>query len=164
MKLYLVRHATAVDVAASDAERELTKDGRHEAKVDGKALVKLGVAVDQVLTSPLVRARQTAEIVAEALGLADKVAVLAELGNAHTTSALLRALGPWAKAQGLLLVGHMPSLADHLNLLIGAGVTANISFGKGTVGAVRLAQLRAGSGELHWFLRQKQIAAIAGDA
>jgi phosphohistidine phosphatase len=163
MKLYLIRHATAADVAASDAERELTKEGRHEAKVAGKALVKLGVAVDQVLTSPLVRARQTAEIIAGPLGLADRVAVLTELGNAHTTSALLRALGPWAKAQGLLLVGHMPSLADHLNLLIGAGMTANVSFGKGTVVAVRLAQLRVGGGELHCFMRQKQLAAIAGE-
>jgi phosphohistidine phosphatase len=164
MKLYLVRHATAVDVAASDAERALTKEGRHEAKVAGRALVKLGVAVDQVLTSPLVRARQTAETMAETLGLADRVHVMEELGNAHTTTSLLRALGPWARAQGLLLVGHMPSLADHLNLLIGAGMTANVSLGKGTVVAVRLGHLRIGGGELHWFLRQKQLAAIAGDA
>jgi len=67
MKLYLLRHATAVDVALSDAERELTREGREEARIAGAALAELGVKVSHILTSPLVRARQTAEIVAKVL-------------------------------------------------------------------------------------------------
>jgi phosphohistidine phosphatase SixA len=65
MKLYLLRHATAEDAAASDAARELTRDGREEARIAGQALVALGVKPDHILTSPLVRARQTADLVAK---------------------------------------------------------------------------------------------------
>jgi phosphohistidine phosphatase len=67
MKLYLLRHATAADMAPSDAKRELTHEGREEARIAGEALAKLGVRPSHVLSSPLTRARQTAEIAAKAL-------------------------------------------------------------------------------------------------
>jgi len=62
MKLYFVRHASASDISASDAARKLTNEGCEEARVAGKALVKLGAKPARIFSSPLVRARQTAEI------------------------------------------------------------------------------------------------------
>jgi phosphohistidine phosphatase len=161
MNLYLVRHGTASHVAPCDAERELTAEGRREAEIVGRALMKLGVVHDAILASPLVRARQTAEIIAERLGRPGTVMVVEELCNGHSTAALLRAVHPRGEEKGMVLVGHMPSLAEHLNLLIGATPTANTVFGTATAAAVRMTDWRQGAGELHWFLRQAQLAAIA---
>src|SRR6202043_1937585 len=94
MKLYLLRHATAVDVASSDAERELTREGREEARIAGAALTELGVKLSRILTSPLVRARQTAEIVAKVLKFPGDVEPLDELENSISTISLLKVLKP----------------------------------------------------------------------
>lgn len=161
MKLYLVRHAAASDIAPSDAERELTKEGREEARVAGAALVKLGAKPTQMLTSPLARARQTADIIAEQLAFDDEVAVFNELCNGRSTAVLVSALRQFEGARSMLLVGHMPSLADHLAVLIGAGNTAGLSFGKGSVACVEMAELAPGKGELRWLLRTKQLRLLA---
>src|ERR1017187_8054270 len=92
MKLHLVRHGTASSVAPTDAERELTSDGREEARIAGAALAELDVSASYILSSPLVRARQTAEIVAEALKLnKDDVALLDELAINTPPASLLKA-------------------------------------------------------------------------
>ena len=62
MKLYFLRHATATDLAPSDAERPLTAVGRDEARSAGSALARLGCECSHILSSPLVRARQTAGV------------------------------------------------------------------------------------------------------
>ena len=157
MKLYFLRHATASDVAPSDAERELTREGREEARIAGVALAKLGAKPNQVLTSPLVRARQTAELAAVELKFSDEVAVFDELRNGRSTAVLLRALKQFEGARELLLVGHMPSLADHVADLIGAANPAGLALGKGSLACIELVELRSAKGELRWFLRQKQL-------
>jgi len=162
MKLYLVRHATASDFATSDAERALTKDGRVEARIVGAALRRLKVAPAHIFSSPLVRAEQTAEIIAKELQFPGEVGTLVELTNGTPTAALLRALHPCHAPAALVLVGHMPSLAEHLAALIGAGRGDGLTFGKGGVACVELPELRAGRGELRWLLRQKQLRLIAG--
>jgi phosphohistidine phosphatase len=162
MKLYLLRHATAQDIAPSDAARELTQEGREEARIAGAALAKLGARTDHIFTSPLARARQTAELAGKALGFADEIVVLSELENGHTTASLLKALKPYAAVMELLLVGHMPDLAGHLAALLGADNAGNLALGKGSVACVELVALRAGTGRLRWLMRQRQLAEIAG--
>lgn len=162
MKLYLLRHATASEVAPSDAERPLTKEGKEEARIAGAALGRLEVLPDHIFSSPLLRAEQTARIVADELGLAGEAGTLAELTNGANTTALLRALHSCRDAGTLLLVGHMPSLAEHLAALIGAGHNASLTFGKGSIACIELPELRHGKGELRWLLRQKQLRLIAG--
>ncbi len=153
MKLYLVRHASASDVAPSDADRELTKEGREESRILGAALRKAGTKPEQILTSPLLRARQTADIIARELNFPDEVTACDELLNDHPLDKLLRAV----KAKETILVGHMPSLAEHLAGLLGSTNPAAFSMGKASVACVELATLRLGQGELRWFLRQKQL-------
>ncbi len=161
MKLYFIRHATAADFAASDAERELTKEGREEASVAGKALAKFGVKPDFILTSPLVRAHQTAALVAEEMKFSDELTTCDELCNDATTAQLLHAVKKLPAAKEVLLVGHMPSLAGHLGVLLGAENAAGLSFGKGTIACVEITDLRPGHGQLRWFLRQKQLRLLA---
>jgi len=155
MKLYFVRHASASAIAASDASRELTNEGCEEARVAGKALVKLGAKPSHLFTSPLVRARQTAEILGKELDSA--VETLDELRNDTSSSRLFRAIKTAGNEKEIVLVGHMPSVSDHVAYLIGAGSGAGLAFGKGSVALIEANELRAGGGELRWLVRQKQL-------
>jgi len=161
MKLYLLRHATAVDIAPSDAERELTREGREEARIAGDAFAEMGVKLSHILSSPLLRARQTAEITAKALEFPCDVEFLEELANNTTTAVLLKTLKPLAADGEILLVGHMPALSEHLAALIGAESAQAFPLGKASVACIELEQLRAGAGQLRWLMRQKQLREIA---
>ena len=161
MKLYILRHTTASDVAASDADRELTNEGQREARVAGDALAELGVKPKHIFSSPLVRARQTANLVAKALDFSGEAEVLDELKNGTPTGSLLKALKTYESANEVLLVGHIPSLSDHLAALIGAESAEGLPLGKGSVACVELQQLKAGAGQLRWLMRQKQLQGIA---
>ncbi len=160
MKLYLLRHATAVDVASSDAERELTPEGREEARVAGAALAELGVKLSHIFTSPLARARQTAAIVAKVLKFPDDVGSLHELENGESTTSLLKSLKPLSATDEILLVGHMPSLSEHLAVLIGAESAQAFPLGKASLACIESEQGRAGTGQLRWLMRQKQLREI----
>ncbi len=162
MKLYLLRHATAVDIASSDALRELTREGREEARIAGAALAELGVKLSHIFSSPLVRARQTAEITAKALKFPGKVEILDELENGPSTTSLLKALKSFSSPTEILLVGHMPSLSEHLAVLVGAESAEAFPLGKASVACIELEQWRAGAGQLRWLMRQKQLQEIAG--
>ena len=157
MKLYLVRHASASDIAPSDAERALTKEGREESRIVGAALLKAGTKPEQILTSPLLRARQTADIIAAELKFQNEVAVFDELNNGRSIAQLLRAIKDFDGAREIIIVGHMPSLAEHLAALLGSDNPAALSMGKASVACVEFNEPRAGHGELRWFLRQKQL-------
>ncbi len=161
MKLYFLRHATAVDVASSDAARELTKEGREEARIAGAALAELGVKPAHIVSSPLVRARQTAEIAAKQLKFAGDVEILDELANDTSTAALLKALKSRGNTGELLLVGHMPSLSEHIAVLIDTESAGGLPLGKGGAACVELDRLHAGAGALRWLMRQKQLAKIS---
>jgi phosphohistidine phosphatase len=161
MKLYFLRHATATDIAPTDAERTLTSEGREEAHIAGAALAALGAKPAQVFTSPLVRANQTARIAAKELRFDGEIIVLDELKPGKTPSALIRALKPHQDAGDLLLVGHMPSLSEHVAAFIGAEHMDGLAFGKGGIACVETEQLRPGAGELRWLMRQAQLRQIA---
>jgi phosphohistidine phosphatase len=160
MKLYLLRHATASDVAPSDAERKLTREGEGEARTAGLALAELGVKPSRILTSPLVRARQTAEIAARALKFRGDIELLDELTNGTSTPALLKVLPSHSPQEEILLVGHMPSLSDHLAALIGSKSPQGLPLGKGSVACVDVEEMRPGRGQLRWLMRQKQLHQI----
>lgn len=157
MKLYLVRHASAVDIAPSDDARELTGLGQEEARVTGLALAKLGVKPARIFSSPLRRAGQTAAILAQALQFAGKVAVLSELENGTSTHDLLDALKT-AKCSGeVLLVGHMPSLAEHAATLATAKFPGGFPLGKAGVICIETEQLRSNTGCVCWSRQHPQL-------
>lgn len=160
MRLYLLRHGTASDVAANDAERELTREGEEEAQIAGLALAKLGVKLSRVLCSPLLRARQTAEIAARAMKFRGQVELVDELTNGTSTPTLLKMLQSYSPEEEVLLVGHMPSLSEHLAALIGSKTPQGLPLGKGSVACIDTDDMRPGRGQLRWLMRQKQLRQV----
>lgn len=111
MKVFLIRHAHAVDEEADlpDVYRYLSARGRELARNVGRRLSEQGVALDAVLTSPLVRAVQTAEIVSQALGFGQPVVALPSLApgmSVRRASEEVAALGV-----SVACVGHEPSIS-----------------------------------------------------
>jgi len=125
MLIHLFRHGIAIDredpSCPAEAERFLTKDGLKRTRAAARGLAALELGVECVLTSPFVRARQTAEIAAEELGLAAPRVTDALLWDASPT--LLRTeLAAMHDTSSVLCAGHAP----HLDFLIGELVGASV--------------------------------------
>ncbi len=121
VRLYLSRHEEAEPGhAVRDGHRVLTGFGRRRGRQTGRLLVERPEIIDTVWTSPLVRAVQTAEILAGALGLEDSVAVKAMIAEPPSVVALVDLLlSAPGNIQGLLMVGHQPTLGMLISTLIG---------------------------------------------
>lgn len=156
MKLILVRHAEAVVLgeagAATDYDRPLTERGTTQAFGLAKALTQLQVLPGLVLTSPLVRAVQTAEPIAAALTPGTPAFVndylrLEELRPRKLAKAIME-----SGHTSALLVGHMPDLARLAGWLLGAGATS-IAFEKGAAAMIACGKtVEKGRGELRWLI------------
>jgi phosphohistidine phosphatase len=153
-ELYLVRHAIAADRGGEwpdDSKRPLTERGVNRFKDAVKGLRRLDVALDEIFTSPLVRARQTAEILAAGVEGKPPVKVLDALAPGHTPASVMTQLARVAKRRRIAIVGHEPELGELAAHLIGAGRA--LAFKKGGVCRIDLGSLtskRAAS--LAWFL------------
>jgi phosphohistidine phosphatase len=135
MKLYLVRHATAEDVnsAIDDQDRALTEAGKAKMLRAVEGLRKIKVRPVLILTSPLKRARETAEILAGGLPEA-RVEVMAELVPGVDSSTILEALRPYVRHKSVALVGHQPGLGKLASLLLtGSEGRCDLDFKKGGV-------------------------------
>jgi phosphohistidine phosphatase len=111
-KLLLLRHATAERARPrqSDHERELTKEGRKEAKAIGKKIAGLGDTIDLVLSSDSTRTRETWDGVALSLDEKPKVRFLQSLFEAHDYMPIIKAEGGEAKT--ILVIGHNPTVQE----------------------------------------------------
>ena len=168
MNLYLMRHgiAFAADEPGieSDMRRPLTPKGTKRIRRAARGLQSLGVSFDAVLTSPLLRARQTAEIVAAALGLEAHLQEIAELAPQHSVEHLISAVTRFDDKEDLLLVGHEPLLSDLFSFFMGG--KNDLSFAvvqkKGGLCRIEIDTLPPGQpGRLHWFLTPKQLRRLA---
>ncbi|MBE7448877.1 MAG: histidine phosphatase family protein [Kofleriaceae bacterium] len=119
MKLYLVRHADAVseDIAGSDDVRWLSARGREAARGLARLLREQAVALDAVVSSPLPRALQTAELVAAGLDFLGVVEALPELAPGRHPRRAAEALP--ARGQAVLVVGHEPTISALGAFLLG---------------------------------------------
>jgi phosphohistidine phosphatase len=157
IRLHLLRHAHAGDAFAwvgADALRPLTKKGRGQCERLGSFLEAHGVRPDVIVSSPLVRAMQTAEIVAATLGMT--VRQDERLGGGFTKLqlwALLDELG----AREPMLVGHDPDLSMLLEYLVDA---SGISMRKATLATVDMeTRLSDGDASLRWLVPAEILAA-----
>lgn len=165
MDIYLMRHGIAVLREESrgrpDAERPLTDEGAHKTEQVARGLARLGVAIDRVITSPLVRARQTAAIAARALGLEDRVQEWVELGAGGSNEALLgrlRAAEQDKSFKGVLLVGHEPQLSELTSMFLSGTRDLSIDFKKAGVCCLQVGPaLKWGEATLRWFVTPKQF-------
>src|SRR4051812_19345231 len=119
MRLYLLRHGEAdwPDWDKPDNERPLTESGKKEVRKVSKLLDKIGVALDDILTSPLPRARQTAEIVAERFKLA--VREEESLCSGFGVQELKQLIRKY-RVDSLMIVGHEPDFTAVISALTGA--------------------------------------------
>ena len=116
MKLYIVRHAIAASHGTpglDDDERSLTEEGITKMQQAAAGLRALEYIPDLIMTSPLVRARQTAEILLKALGKGVRMEILPALAPSGSREDLYHALRLYdKKLESLMLVGHQPSLGE----------------------------------------------------
>ena len=148
MRVYLSRHSLAVDpdFTADDAERHLTDAGRERARNVGCALKAAGAAPDMILTSPLVRAVQTAELYAAELGYERQVEVLRSLAPGFPPRVAAQELP--SRGVDLLLVGHEPGIS-----MLGAFLVSQPSFPPFRPGQVCLIE----RGQPAWSLHPERL-------
>jgi phosphohistidine phosphatase len=151
MELYLLRHAHAGDAATwsgPDERRPLSDKGEKQSDRLGRFLAGIGFRVDAIITSPKVRAAQTARIVADALGL--PVGEDARLGGEvglGTLESILRDAGEPARA---MIVGHDPDFSDLVSILCGA---ASGPIKMGALARIDVDRpLQPGAGTLRWLV------------
>jgi phosphohistidine phosphatase len=141
--LWLLRHGDAAD-GSPDAERPLTKKGEKQSRDAGQALAALGVKIDACLTSPKVRAADTARLACEPLGIEPQLEPKLA-GGPFDAEALAAGLG-----ENVLLVGHDPDFSMAVHDMTGAQVRMK----KGGLAGVE-------KGEIKVLLRPDELAAMA---
>ena len=157
MILHLLRHAHAGDSTTwpgPDAERPLTKKGRDQATRLGRFLATNGIRPDAIMSSPKVRAQQTAEIVATALDLT--VRLDERLGDGYDLADLARIVED-SRVAAPMLVGHDPDLSF---ALAGLCAARGLTMRKGSLATIELrGSFTPGSGILRWLVPPDLLAA-----
>ena len=163
-ELYLVRHAIAAergDDWPDDTKRPLTTRGINRFKDSLPGLKELEVSIDEIFSSPLVRAKQTADLLAGGLQGSPPVKLLDALAPGHTPTAVISQLAKAAKRQRIALVGHEPDLGELAAHLIGA--TRPLLFKKGGICRIDVGSISAKrTGSLMWFVTPKVLRGLAG--
>lgn len=157
MRLLLVRHGVAEerDPARPDADRRLTEDGRRRMEAAARGMTRLGIAPDQVLTSPLVRCRETAEIVCDALGTGTPRQDRRLAPGADLTG-VAEIVAEHPDSGEILLCGHQPDVGRIVDDLAGADIEVK----KGALIVVEVHRLRPHGGVLTALLPPRALRAL----
>jgi phosphohistidine phosphatase len=162
IELYLVRHGLAAargEAWPDDTKRPLTHKGIARLRREAQGLTALGVAFDQIVTSPLVRSRQTAEILAEASGSKPSMATSDALAPEGTVAQAIEDLGKYGRRRRIAIVGHEPNIGELAAKLIGA--RAALEFKKGAICRIDVETLPpARPGRLRWFVSPKMLRSL----
>lgn len=163
MDVYILRHGIAVERGTvgyeRDFDRPLTPDGEQKVRRISKAIRYLDLRFDAILSSPFVRARETAEVVAATLSLRNKVQIRDSLGaDAQPRELLAELMASKPSPRSLLLVGHEPYLSTLVSLIITGTAKPCVTLKKAGLCKLSVEQLRAGRcGTLDWLLTPKQM-------
>lgn len=169
MELLLLRHGDAVDRAAwgdrRDEDRPLTDAGRAEARAAARALPALGAVPALILASPLLRAAQTAAVVAEVLALRDEVRRCPPLAPGGSPEAVLAALAAAGPPPSALLVGHTPDLGELAAWLVWGRAERPLPLRTGGLLRLTLPDPPApATADLRWLLPPRVLRAIGRKA
>ena len=164
IELYLVRHAIAAERGPKypdDRLRPLTPAGSKKFAASVPALTEMGVTIDFVLTSPLVRARDTAMLLAAGLKPKPAVTEVEGLAPGGRPQAITEAIRTHTKKhRRLALVGHEPDLGELAARLLGA--RGSVEFKKGGICLIETdGATPTGPGTLRWMLTPKALRAVA---
>ncbi|MGH9403074.1 MAG: phosphohistidine phosphatase SixA [Terriglobia bacterium] len=162
-ELYLMRHGIAADLddhsASDDSKRPLTPEGKLKMRAIAQGLERAGVELDWVVSSPLRRAVETAEIVGGEIAPAAPVEHCAALAPGMLTAQKLTSfLAQHAERSRVLIVGHAPSLGALASELIGASLSANLGLRKGGCCLITFEEFPPQSaGLLNWWLTPRLL-------
>jgi phosphohistidine phosphatase len=158
MEIYFLRHGLAGQRTAwqgDDAERQLTEEGKERMAREAVTLDALGIRPDVILTSPLARAYQTAEIVARQLGSLQTLRPDEHLAPGFGLTQLDKILKAHPEARSIMLVGHEPDFSSTIGQLIGGG---DVICKKGGIACVELTDPATLRGSLVWLLPPRVLA------
>ena len=163
LELYLIRHGLAAERGEDypdDSKRPLTSGGIARLRKEAKALTALDVAFDLIISSPLVRAKQTADTIATSMPSHPEVLLTDALAPAGTPAAVFQELGRHMRKGRIALVGHEPSIGELAARLVGARTP--FEFKKGAVCRIDFEVFPPkGVGQLRWFVSPKMLRKIA---
>lgn len=166
MNLYILRHGIAVEHGAAgyenDDERPLTGKGERKMWAIAEAIDALEISFDSILSSPLVRARQTAEIVAEALNCKKRLELTDTLSPQQSAKPLIEYLQVQRALDDILLVGHEPFLSQLISLLVSGNTESSVLLKKGGFCKLSTDHLKHGKcATLEWLLTPKHMELMA---
>jgi phosphohistidine phosphatase len=159
MNCYFLRHGVAVEPQAwrgSDADRPLTGDGINRMEREANGIARLALELDRIVTSPLLRAKQTAVIVADELRMRDEVVVDERLANGFDAERCRAILADHSDADSILLVGHEPTMSATIGALVGG---ASVELKKGALAGIELTG-RSSRGTLISLIPPKVLAGL----
>jgi phosphohistidine phosphatase len=167
MNLYFMRHGIAVDrsgggTRSDDRARPLTPKGVKKMQKAAKGLLSLSLSFDRIFTSPFERARQTAQIVAEALNMGDRLEEIQELCPDQSVQDLLSRLASDSSKKNILVIGHEPLLSDTVSFLLSGMAGAEVRLKKGGLCCLEVDGVPPKkSAVLHWALAPKHLRLLA---
>lgn len=167
MDLYLLRHAIAVTRGTegydNDADRPLTPKGEKKMYRIAEGMKSLGLSFDLLLSSPILRARRTAEIVAEVFALTKKLRFSENLGTGGDEEDLIRELiDEYSTCNALLLVGHEPDMSALISLLVSGGPEFSVTMKKGGLCKLTTDALQHGRcASLEWLMTPRLFTRIS---
>ena len=167
MNLYIRRHGIAVEPGtpgyAKDSDRPLIPKGERKLGQIADALDTLGISFDLILSSPFLRAAQTAEIIAGALKCSKKLSLSDELTPHGSPKKLIEFINHVQPVpDNVLLVGHEPYLSELISLLLVGNSSLSVLMKKGGLCKLSTESLKAGRcASLDWLLTPKLTASMA---
>lgn len=167
MNLYLLRHGLAAELGtrglSKDADRPLTPEGKQKLRKIAGAMEAMGLAFDLIVSSPYVRARETAESVRAACKVRVELELSEALAPGGSTRELISLLNRRKPPpENVLLVGHEPYLSGLVSLLVAGDPSLSILMKKGGLCKLSIDSLRHGRcAVLEWLLAPKQMALMA---
>jgi phosphohistidine phosphatase len=161
MKLYVMRHAEAEEQAESgggDEARRLTPRGRMRTRDAADGLHAFDVRFEVILSSPMARAAETADLVSTAYANNPPPQVLPALATGVPPREAVAALAPFVRHDAVMIVGHEPQLSGLLSLLLTGGDGLRTGLKKGACVALKLPKrFELGAAELRWMMTQRQM-------
>jgi phosphohistidine phosphatase len=165
-EFYMMRHGIAVQRGSAgysdDSKRPLTAEGKKKTQEIAQGLMRLGVDPDWIVSSPLLRAVETAKIVAEVLGGKIPVDFSNDLGPGGSAESLIAFLSRHSNRKRVMVVGHEPDMSEMAGRLMGAGRRAHLSLKKGGCCLITFDDFPPKSpGKLVWWLTPRVMRKLA---
>lgn len=164
MKLFIVRHAAAIERTAEvpEEQRYLTTKGRDFMRKTARTMLKKGMEPGLILTSPLIRAVQSADILAEAFSYVVPVIVTDELSPGFDLPALQRLFTEFPQVDELVIVGHEPDLSRVVSSLL--SIKGGFDFKKGSGFKLTLDAKLVKPADFNWLAVGKKLKTSQDEA